>query len=197
MEIFRREKKSEWKNIIKDLKNSKICDQERLDSISNSLKEGKTLFESDRVYLESKIKELAELKKSNSLESNPIKTIDQNAEKYLKMIKSLNQKEVGDFARLESISNYLNDGMSILAEDEEYISEKHKQLENKKAWRRNAQPQTILIDDFETNPTHNFDSLSKTISGIIKNSNPHFTIGIYGEWGTGKTTLMRATENQK
>lgn len=58
----------------------------------------------------------------------------------------------------------------------------------------NSTPQTILVDDFEADPTQNFESLSKTISKIIKESIPHFTIGVYGDWGTGKTTLMKSIE---
>ena len=54
--------------------------------------------------------------------------------------------------------------------------------------------QSILIDDYEKNPTLEFESLGYTIANIIKNTQPRFTIGIYGEWGTGKTTLMKAVE---
>jgi len=36
--------------------------------------------------------------------------------------------------------------------------------------------------------------LGKTVARIIKDSTPHFTVGIYGEWGTGKTTLMTTIE---
>jgi hypothetical protein len=54
--------------------------------------------------------------------------------------------------------------------------------------------QTILIDEYEKNPTREFESLGHTVANIIKNSHPRFTIGIYGEWGTGKTTLMKAVE---
>ena len=53
----------------------------------------------------------------------------------------------------------------------------------------------ILVDEIADEPINDFDKLSKTLAEIIKNSKPHFTIGVYGEWGTGKTTLMRAIEN--
>jgi tRNA A37 threonylcarbamoyladenosine biosynthesis protein TsaE len=194
MEIFKKEKTSEWKPIIKNLRKAQICDPERLDSISNALKSGRSLFESDRTYLESKIQELQQSEPENSFQSNPLKTISEESVKHLDMIKKLHQKEIGNFSRLESINNYLNDGLSILAEDAAEIEEKYKQLENTVSLRKSTQPQTILIDDFEAKPTHDFDSLSNTIARIVKNSHPHFTVGIYGEWGTGKTTLMRAIE---
>ena len=55
-----------------------------------------------------------------------------------------------------------------------------------------TEPLKILIDDPETkvNPSDDFHLLANSIARIIRDSDPHFTIGIYGEWGTGKTTLM-------
>ena len=57
---------------------------------------------------------------------------------------------------------------------------------NNKTW--------VLIDD--SDPTNeslvlNLDSYSEAIVKIVIDSEPNFTIGIYGEWGTGKTTLMK------
>ena len=54
----------------------------------------------------------------------------------------------------------------------------------------------ILVDEFSSEPINNYDELSDTLATIIKNSQPHFTIGIYGEWGTGKTTMMRLVEKK-
>lgn len=131
----------------------------------------------------------------------------QKIERCISIIKKLHQKEIGNFSRLESISNYLTDGQQLLYEDEQYLREQYKKLEEaveldedfdyQKSSVPNkdpSEPQTILIDDVEENPTDDFTSLSITIANIIKDSTPHFTIGIYGEWGTGKTTLMKAIE---
>ena len=52
-------------------------------------------------------------------------------------------------------------------------------------------PLRILTDDFEELPTENFVKYSKLIMGMINNSFPNFSVGIYGEWGMGKTTLMK------
>ena len=142
-------------------------------------------------------------------DEKPIEVDEQKGktERCISIIKKLHQKEIGNFSRLESISNYLTDGQQLLYEDEQYIREQYKKLDEsleldddfdyKKSIVPNkdaSEPQTILIDDVEPNPTDDFVSLGITISNIIKNSTPHFTIGIYGEWGTGKTTLMKAIE---
>jgi hypothetical protein len=42
----------------------------------------------------------------------------------------------------------------------------------------------------------NFGRYSETISDIIMNSDPRFAVGIFGGWGTGKTTLMHMIKNR-
>src|SRR3972149_4320378 len=124
------------------------------------------------------------------------------------LINQLHQKEIGDFSRIESIKNYLMVGQQLLNEDRMYLQQQYEQLQKvlkinqqfgstivQKTRTAPLQAQAILIDDVEEAPTHDFISLSKTISNLIRNSTPHFTIGIYGEWGTGKTTLMKSIES--
>jgi KAP family P-loop domain len=57
------------------------------------------------------------------------------------------------------------------------------------------QPVKVLTDDFEVKPFLDFDRYVDTIVRMVKGSEPNFSIGIYGEWGTGKTTLMKSIEN--
>jgi ABC-type Na+ transport system ATPase subunit NatA len=52
----------------------------------------------------------------------------------------------------------------------------------------------ILTDDPTPVGLLDFPRYSKGLSDIIQHSDPQFTIGIFGEWGTGKTTLMKMIE---
>jgi predicted KAP-like P-loop ATPase len=54
----------------------------------------------------------------------------------------------------------------------------------------------ILTDEVDVDPFLDFQLYGETIIKIIKGSEPNYTIGIFGEWGTGKTTLMRYIFNE-
>jgi len=53
-----------------------------------------------------------------------------------------------------------------------------------------------ITDDETYQPILDFGQYSDTIVNIFRNSYPKFSLGIYGEWGTGKTTLMRVVQNK-
>ena len=52
----------------------------------------------------------------------------------------------------------------------------------------------ILTDDIADDPILDFNLYADAIANIIRNSQPRFTIGIFGDWGTGKTTLINAVD---
>ena len=54
----------------------------------------------------------------------------------------------------------------------------------------------ILIDEPSLTPSKEFDQIAETVTEIIKKSEPKFTLGIYGEWGTGKSTLMKSIQSK-
>ena len=53
-----------------------------------------------------------------------------------------------------------------------------------------------IITDEPATPAPDLNEYSNTLSSIIINSPPKFIVGIYGGWGTGKTTLMQMIKTQ-
>ena len=184
MEVSNENKGSKWKSILNKIQNKDQSDEKLVPKNTDS----------DSAHQDNK--------NPNIAKNNP------EYEYEMELIKYLHAKEVGDYTRLESIKNYLTVGQKLLEEDKLYLQDQYVQLQkilkineqfnsHSEAKTRTAplQAQAILIDDVEEAPTHDFISLSKTIANLIRNSTPHFTIGIYGEWGTGKTTLMKSIES--
>jgi KAP family P-loop domain len=54
----------------------------------------------------------------------------------------------------------------------------------------------VLLDDPAAAPSLGFDDYARAFSEIIRRSAPQFAVGIFGDWGSGKTTLMRAIERE-
>ncbi len=53
----------------------------------------------------------------------------------------------------------------------------------------------ILLDEPTKNPKLGFKEYGKALADVIEHSSPQFAIGIFGDWGSGKTTLMRFIES--
>jgi hypothetical protein len=54
----------------------------------------------------------------------------------------------------------------------------------------------ILPDQPAGRPALGFDQYARAFAAIARQSDPRFAVGIFGEWGSGKTTLMRAIERE-
>ena len=53
----------------------------------------------------------------------------------------------------------------------------------------------VLLDSPTTTPALGFDRIGRAFALIITESQPQFAIGIFGGWGSGKTTLMTAIKS--
>ncbi len=54
----------------------------------------------------------------------------------------------------------------------------------------------IILDSPATKPALGFDNAAEALKEIIERSRPQFVIGIFGSWGSGKTTLMQAIQRK-
>jgi hypothetical protein len=54
----------------------------------------------------------------------------------------------------------------------------------------------ILLDAPAKHPALGFADIASALAGIVMESAPRFAIGIFGGWGSGKTTLMEQIEGQ-
>jgi energy-coupling factor transporter ATP-binding protein EcfA2 len=54
----------------------------------------------------------------------------------------------------------------------------------------------ILIDVPAPEPAFGFKEIARALADIIQNSEPPFAVGVFGSWGSGKSTLMDAIAGQ-
>jgi hypothetical protein len=54
----------------------------------------------------------------------------------------------------------------------------------------------VLLDGPTDRPRLGFGVYADAFAQIIEHSEPQFAVGIFGDWGSGKTTLMRAVEQR-
>ena len=59
-----------------------------------------------------------------------------------------------------------------------------------------ARKMKLLLDVPAAQPALGFPGIAKGLCQVVLTSQPRFGIGIFGGWGSGKTTLMQAIENE-
>src|SRR5919198_4147241 len=59
-----------------------------------------------------------------------------------------------------------------------------------------GRPYELNTDAWERQPSFGFDYLADAIAKIILESEPQLTLAVYGDWGMGKTTLLRAVADR-
>lgn len=77
-----------------------------------------------------------------------------------------------------------------------YFDSSSKYNRNDKNNNDNEDIARIITDEPTKEDAPDFKEYSQKLSKIIINSDPQFTVGIYGGWGTGKTTLMQMIKEE-
>jgi hypothetical protein len=54
----------------------------------------------------------------------------------------------------------------------------------------------VVLDAPTAEPVLGFDAYASALCELIQHSRPEFSVGIFGSWGSGKTSLMRAIERK-
>jgi len=124
--------KVQWTlDLIEKLKAANIGDQVRLNSIKNALVYGKTVYESDKKYLQEKFKELnpSDTDTTETNESSINEINDAENRKNLTLIQKLIDAEIGNTDRLKMMKTTLEDNLSLSEEDNSYFQTKIKQLQ--------------------------------------------------------------------
>ena len=115
--------KVQWTlDLIENLRVAKIGEESRLDAIKNALENGRKVYESDKKYLQEKFKVLQETNESQT------QTTDKSNDKRLYIISKLQEAEIGNHVRLETMKETLLVDESIFTVDDQYLDEKYEQL---------------------------------------------------------------------
>jgi len=144
--------KIQWTlDLIEKLKVAKIGEEARLDAIKDALVNGRTVYDSDKKYLQEKFNELQGNSEPQT-QSEPGKS----DEKRLYMISKLQDAEIGNNVRLETMKEIIADNESLSAEDEQYLDEKYEQLKK--------------VDDSEVQIQQKLEFIEKLKQAEIGNS---------------------------
>jgi len=123
------DEKVQWTlDLIRKLQAANIGDEGRLDAIKDALEGGRNVYESDKNYLKNLHQQLQSSEKDKSYMSEEKPSRETKAEELLKLIKKLEQAEIGNSERLESIKQSLNAGKSLSEEESHYLNQKFEQL---------------------------------------------------------------------
>jgi len=102
-----------------------VGEKERLIFLKHYIINGKIIFESDKRFIERCVTKLEELEKNKII---PKKLEINQADKNLKVITKLQEAEVGDSNKLESIKQHILDNQSLLEHEAQYLEEKFGQF---------------------------------------------------------------------
>jgi len=84
-----------------------------------------------------------------------------------------------------------------VGQSEEFNSWREITIMNENKAKAKTKPISVIADTPSINPKLGFSEFAEALANAIRGCEPpQFTIGIYGAWGSGKSSLLNAIENQ-
>jgi len=111
-------------DLIEKLKTDQIGDESRLNVIKKALENGKTVYGDDKKYLQEQFKVMQE-RGERQTQTDPSKS----DEKRLYIISKLQEAEIGNHVKLETIKETILGNEKISVEYDAYLDEKYEQLQ--------------------------------------------------------------------
>lgn len=157
--------KVQWTlDLIENLKAAKIGEEARLDAIKNALVNGRTVYESDKKYLQEKFQTFQGTNEPQS-QTEP----EKSDEKRLYMISKLNEAEIGNHVRLETMKETLLENESLSAEDDQYLDEKYDQLKKVDDSEVKIQQKLDMIEKLKRAEIGNYTKLDECKNALNEN----------------------------
>jgi hypothetical protein len=154
--------KVQWTlDLIENLKAAQIGDELRLETIKNTLKNGKIVYDSDKKYLQEKFTVLQRINESQTQTES-----HKSDEKRLYMISKLQEAEIGNPIRLETMKETLLENKSISTEDDQYLDEKYNQLKKVDESEAKIQQKLEMIEKLKHAEIGSFSKLDDCKSAL-------------------------------
>jgi len=157
--------KVEWTlDLIKKLQAAKIGEDARLEAVKDALTNGRTVYESDKKYLQEKFNELQGNGEPQT-QSEPYKS----DERRLYMISKLKDAEIGNNVRLETMKETLLGNESLSIDDEQYLDEKYEQLKKVDDSEEKIQKKLEMIEKLKQAEIGNYTKLDECKNALNEN----------------------------
>lgn len=143
-------------DLIGKLKAVQIGDESRLNVIKKALENGKTVYGDDKKYLQEQFKVMQE-KGERQTQTDSSKS----NEKRLYIISKLQEAEIGNHAKLETIKETVLGNEKITVEDDAYLDEKYEQLQKVDDTEAKIQQKLEMIEKLKRSEIGNSEKLDE------------------------------------
>jgi hypothetical protein len=147
--------------LIEKLKTAQIGDESRLNVMKKALENGKTVYSDDKKYLQEQFKIMQE-RGEQQIQTSAAKS----DKKRLYIISKLQEAEIGNHVKLETIKETILGEESISVEDDAYLDEKYEQLKKVDDSEAKVQQKLEMIQRLKHSEIGSYEKLDECKSAL-------------------------------